>query len=305
MAEMGPTTPARETRMVDSDHTRQRDHLSPTPLQPRVGEKTKPTSLPPIVPGGPQRMTALQRVNGLLQEAEQQAATRRKFTNALVNSLEGIVKTFTQKEMHTVLPIQDAILTCVADVLTMGTAKESPKVLKAKESVTKTSPILTWAGVVKTPKAGGPPTAPQSGAPKANSAKKNAAKATKVDKRILARCAPFAGPRRDSPFLIRESLVKAIPGINEGDIPEVVGCKTGWALHPKSLEVRDILMKEAHKLKICEITGATRLDLPETWYNHRVRQGTKIPVQRNRWASQSYGGNGGERSPDPNRHRPG
>ncbi|RAL60865.1 hypothetical protein DID88_010189 [Monilinia fructigena] len=198
-------------------------------------------------------MTALQRVNGLLQEAEQQAATRRKFTNALVNSLEGIVKSFTQKEMHTVLPIQDAILT-------------------QKESVTKTSPILTWAGVVKTPKAGGPPTAPQSGAPKANSAKKNAAKATKVDKRILARCAPFAGPRRDSPFLIRESLVKAIPGINEGDIPEVVGCKTGWALHPKSLEVRDILMKEAHKLKICEITGATRLDLPETWYNHRVRQ---------------------------------
>ncbi|RAL59631.1 hypothetical protein DID88_006490 [Monilinia fructigena] len=174
-------------------------------------------------------MTALQRVNGLLQEAEQQAATRRKFTNALVNSLEGIVKTFTQKEMHTVLPIQDAILTCVADALTMGTAKEIPKILKAKESVTKTSPILTWAGVVKTPKAGGPPTAPQSGAPKANSAKKNAAKANKR-------------------------------------------CKTGWALHPKSLEVRDILMKEAHKLKICEITGATRLDLPETWYNHRVRQ---------------------------------
>ncbi|RAL60706.1 hypothetical protein DID88_009812 [Monilinia fructigena] len=135
----------------------------------------------------------------------------------------------------------------------MGTAKESPKILKAKESVTKTSPILDL---------GGSP----------NSAKKNAAKATKVDKRILARCAPFAGPRRDSPFLIRESLVKAIPGINEGDIPEVVGCKTGWALHPKSLEVRDILMKEAHKLKICEITGATRLDLPETWYNHRVRQ---------------------------------
>ncbi|RAL64398.1 hypothetical protein DID88_001874 [Monilinia fructigena] len=166
MAEMGPTTPARRDA-----NGRQRPYATTRPslthpLQPRVGEKTKPTSLPPIVPGGPQRMTALQRVNGLLQEAEQQAATRRKFTNALVNSLEGIVKTFTQKEMHTVLPIQDAILTCVADALTMGTAKESPKILKAKESVTKTSPILTWAGVVKTPKAGGPPTAPQSGAPK-------------------------------------------------------------------------------------------------------------------------------------------
>ncbi|RAL65125.1 hypothetical protein DID88_001231 [Monilinia fructigena] len=123
----------------------------------------------------------------------------------------------------------------------MGTAKESPKILKAKESVTKTSPILTWAGVVKTPRPAGLRPPLRVGPPKANSAKKNAAKATKVDKRILARCAPFAGPRCDSPFLIRESLVKAIPGINEGDIPEV-------------------------------ITGATRLDLPETWYNHRVRQ---------------------------------
>ncbi|RAL68790.1 hypothetical protein DID88_007481 [Monilinia fructigena] len=279
MAEMGPTTPAREIEMIDSEYTRQRDPLSPLPFQTRLGEKTRHTSLPSIVPGGPQRMTALQRVNGLLQEAEQQAATRRKFTNALVSSLEGIVKTFTQKEMYTVLPDPGRDLNMRCRRAHNGHSKGKPKYFKSKRECSKGTTKFDVGGSRENPKAGGPLTAPQSGTSKANSAKKSAAKAAKVDKRILARCAPFAGPRRDSPFLIRESLVKAIPGINEGDIPEVVGCKTGWALHPKSLEVRDILMKETHRQKILRDYRGYSLGSSRDMVQPPRKAGAKILIQ--------------------------
>jgi hypothetical protein len=92
----------------------------------------------------------------------------------------------------------------------------------------------------------------------------------KQDKRLLITVEPGALLQRPEPFALRQELSTKFTGITLASIPTISLTRTGWALTPANLTIRDLLMDQENAETILRIFRATSIKQPETWYNYAV-----------------------------------
>lgn len=98
---------------------------------------------------------------------------------------------------------------------------------------------------------------------------------SRVDTRILVTL-PFEAlsPREES-FTLRARLIQSFPGLDLSSITMISPTKTGWAIVPRDMEVRDILLGEEAKARVLQAMRGTAISTPETWYTYVV---PRVPV---------------------------
>ena len=113
------------------------------------------------------------------------------------------------------------------------------------------------------------------------------AKPKEDDRIFIAISNPTMRLQQPSPFAVRQAVCKSIGGITLKDIPTASPIKTGWAITPANMSIRDQLMTQENQELLVRALDGDAVRIPERWINYAVQgvpssfrtlDGTELPT---------------------------
>ena len=298
---MRPTTPkngdSAQNPTVDSaDFTRPQQPETPSNFNKRLLKRNKHSpaySVPePALQYGDKAHISTSASGALcdkLDEVERKGRIRHDVIRKLAHTIDGFINNFANQPEH--ISYAHEVCDSVVKYLTTGhfaaTHEQaalrvfSPPASSATDSSGKgvTYAAKVSAGIPKTlTKSGAGPVAPKSRASSVSGKASSGSipdvitNATRVkeDRRVLVTIETEARLKRAEPYVLRQELCHRIEGLTLSSIPSITITKTGWAIHPVSLTVRDLLLTQENKEMILRVTKGVSVRTPEEWHNYAV-----------------------------------
>src|SRR6195952_2372418 len=293
---MEPSTPTRPLGGLESsihaDYTRAHQPSSPTNFDPRPRKQQQKVTyqIPPPLRLGDRTntsTTASNAINGRLDAIERTTQIRHSVVRDFGALVDKFVSQYQQKEKRDFAhDIGNKFVHFLSTSVFAETNTSVPlRLASQKTSSGDDSPPpgpapTTYAGMAKTLKNSGadfnaakgrknlPPKSGASAGSISNQTASTSPNPIREDRRILATLE--RGAARLEPFVARQLLVAKIPGLTLGKIPSITPTRTGWAINPAVLTVRDLLMTQENKEIIMRALRCSQLRLPEVWFNYAV-----------------------------------
>jgi hypothetical protein len=290
MEDSTPSRSSASTSVHNADFTRPPDPTSPLNFRAAKRYKDKEqghTVPPPILKTGASttnRLTAEKTIYSQLDEDERKAKVKREVLGSLATTIDKFVASCKQPE-HRALAhnICDKFIGFVStsDFAENNGADYYPiRVRSHPTTPTSSGSRVTWADIAATPKSSGVTPGTKTLHAKndrpATSDKSARSRSTltseqREDRRILITLTPQALLRRAEPYAVRQALCACIEGLNStASIPKIEPTRTGWAITPANIGIRDLLTTDEAARAICVALDATSVKLPERWFNYAV-----------------------------------
>src|SRR6195952_4226965 len=293
---MEPATPNRplgglETS-IHANFTRDQEPSSPTNLnqRPRKQQQRVNYTIPPPLRLGdraPASHAASNAINGRLDAIEKTTHIRHAVVRDFGKLVDDFVSSYQQKDQRDFAhDIGNKFVHFLSASVFAETSNFVPlrltsqKASSGDDSLPPAPAPTTYAGMAKTLKNSGADfdtaknrkkSTMNGGASIGSTSNQTASAApnpTREDRRILATLQ--RGAARIEPFVARQALVAKINGLTLGKIPSITPTRTGWAINPSDLTVRDLLMSQENKEIVMRVLSCEHMRLPEVWYNYAV-----------------------------------
>ena len=302
---MAPSTPNVQLSGPETgDFTRPQEPHSPTNFNKHASKRQQRTpnvTAPPRLDygGGVNTCdTASKAITSHIDAYEREARIQRTVMNSFANAVDNFVTAYNNPDERL---FAQSMCEKVVHYLTNALFAESNNhvpIRIQKYPVTSSAPSassksVTWAGVASTLKNSGADIRPTKSTSSSSSGSRastaisggvslrsgrsrNTTPANagqnkpKKDRRLLIPVEHQALLNRPEPFALRQELCASVPGLTLASVPHITPTRTGWALTPSSLGIRDILTSQAGKDAITKIFQATAVIQPQVWHNYAV-----------------------------------
>ena len=232
----------------------------------------------------PEAATATSAITSQLDAIRKEAEKHRNMITVLAQAVDKCMDSFTGPDeraaagalrQHVIrgLMVYTATIGSPAPSAPFSTSAPSVELPFTSESDRSEASGSTWASIVSKPQAPQPSIAKEKtrGTTAHITKRTDTAKAsTKEDLRILITLTTTARLQPHIPYAARQAIASAVEGITLVDIPKATRTRTGWAIFPANLEVRNRPMDPESREKMIQAVGGTNAALPETWHNYAV-----------------------------------
>ena len=295
MAASTPKTAPQSSQNADFTHPQ--DPQTPTNLNRAAKRQQKALNhvAPPRLDYGTSSnacTTASKAISSQLEAFEREARIQRDVMHSFGSTVDQFVSAYNNPdERQFAQSICEKVVTYITNSLYAESSNFVPISIKKASngsSLSSSSKSVTFADLAKTLKnsganirpakhdkpPGSAPTSTSGGVSVRSSASsasfKGPSGAHKVDRRLLVTCEPWTLHNREQPFMLRQALVSKVSGITLASVPLVMPTRTGWAITPSDLTVRDLLSTEENTKHVLSTFKGTGLKRPEVWFNYAI-----------------------------------
>lgn len=224
--------------------------------------------------GAPANNRASKAVNSQLEAIARRANTQRTVITDFAATVDKFVASYeTQPEQWTFAQdLCTKVIQHLSNTLSIGNRGTASAPIQIQEEE---APPATYAAHAKTLKNSGAdfhkqPVARATNGRAVPGPSGGRASLLREDRRILITVKPQTLLNRPQAFAIRHAISRAIAGATLEQIPTITPTATGWAITPKDLLTRDLLMTQGNKEIILQITDGKSIQLPVRWYTYAV-----------------------------------